>query len=107
VFLALAPWWPTQESDRTKIWSAVISPRGTYVPVQSFRAIAPAVTKRTLLMDNDDRQHVIVELTRAKKDIFQTGLEPSNCIHDHPRLNTTSGHFSIPNGSKGSATKEK
>jgi hypothetical protein len=46
-FSVLAPWWPSQES-----------PRGTYV--QSFSSIAPAVTKRALLTDDDDGQHVIV-----------------------------------------------
>jgi hypothetical protein len=57
-FSVLAPWWPSQESDRTEIWSLrVISPRDTYV--QNFRPIDPAVAKRALLTD-DNGQHVIV-----------------------------------------------
>jgi hypothetical protein len=37
----------------------VIWPRGTYV--QSFRSIAPAVTKRAMFTDYDDGQYMIVK----------------------------------------------
>jgi hypothetical protein len=51
-FLVLAPWRPSQESDRDQnLVCTVISPR--------FRSIAPAVMKRALLMGDDDGQHVI------------------------------------------------
>jgi hypothetical protein len=64
VFSVLAK--PKIRSDRNLVCT-LISPRGTYV--QSFRWIAPAVTKRALL--TDDGQHVIVRAhTWAKKYIF-------------------------------------
>jgi hypothetical protein len=45
VFLVLAPWWPSQESDRAKIdFPKGIPHRGTCV--QSFIPITPAATKR-------------------------------------------------------------
>jgi hypothetical protein len=48
VFSVLAPWWPSQESDRTETWSG--------------RSIALAVTKRAVLVgDDNDGQHVIVK----------------------------------------------
>jgi hypothetical protein len=53
VFSVLAPWWPSQESDWTEIWSVseLLLPSGTYV--QNFRSIDPAVTKRAMLTDDD------------------------------------------------------
>jgi hypothetical protein len=44
VFLALAPWWPSQESDQAKI----NFPKGVDLGVhcvQCFRSTTPAVTK--------------------------------------------------------------
>jgi hypothetical protein len=43
--------------DRNLVCELLL-PSGTYV--QSFGSIAPAVTKRTLLTDDDDGRHVIV-----------------------------------------------
>jgi hypothetical protein len=48
VFLVLAPWWPSQESDWTEIWPVSYS---TYV--QSLRSMAPGVSKRAMLKDDD------------------------------------------------------
>jgi hypothetical protein len=57
-------------SDRNLV-SRVISPRGRYV--QSFRSIDPAVTKRALLTDDDDRQHLIVRAKKSKIHGLLTG----------------------------------
>jgi hypothetical protein len=56
VFLVLAPWWPSQESNWTEIWSVSSS----YLVVQIFRSIAPAVTKRAMLTDMSDPNHPIL-----------------------------------------------
>jgi hypothetical protein len=49
---------PGQESYQTEIWCVQLFPLGVHV--QCFRSIAPAVTKRALLAEDDDGQHVIV-----------------------------------------------
>jgi hypothetical protein len=55
VFSVLAPWWRSQESDRTEAWSD-----RSCGYAQSIRSIALAVTKRAVFTDDDDDgQHVI------------------------------------------------
>jgi hypothetical protein len=49
VFSVLAPWWPSEESDWTENWYV------SYSYLQSFGSIAPAVTKRAVLTDDDGR----------------------------------------------------
>jgi hypothetical protein len=53
VFSVLALWWPSQESDDRNLACKLllVLPSGTYV--QSFRSIAPTVTKRAMIKDDD------------------------------------------------------
>jgi hypothetical protein len=52
VFSVLAACWPSQESDRTEIWSVRSSDRVAH-NVQRLMSIAPEVIKRAVLPDDD------------------------------------------------------
>jgi hypothetical protein len=59
VFSVLAPWWPNQESrlERNLVCQLLLR-SGIYV--QRSGSIAPVVTERALLTDDDDGRRVIV-----------------------------------------------
>jgi hypothetical protein len=76
VFLVLAPWWPSQESDLNKIWHQLLLPSGTYV--QSFGSIALVVTKRAQLTD-DNGCHMIAyahQVSQWLKSFARRGSDP-------------------------------
>jgi hypothetical protein len=63
----------------------LLLPSGTYV--QSFRSIAPAVTKRAVLMDDDDGRHVIHCIGEPKSGFFtgQQSTRPFGSL-DEPNM---------------------